>query len=434
MKIERKDLEKSIVELIIEVDTKNVSKFRKTAIKYLQDNADIKGFRKGHITEPMIIKHYGEEYVAQMTVDFAIDKVYREALKQEKLMPVAQWELKEVISQNPMKIRMHVEVFPTIEIDDSYKKISLKKKEVKVTAKEVKAALEEIETKFTKFEETTDKRSKVAVWDRVSINTQGFDKEGKELANTKMEEYPLVIGSMVLVPWFEDGLVGAKVWDELELPISFPKDYHNSEFAGIDSTFKITIKKLEKAVKPEFTPEFIKDLRWKDLDLDGFKDLIKSEILDTKESNARMEEESELIDELLKITKIDIGDAMLAEQINRVFEEIKQNMAQDNVKMVDYLESLKMDEATYKETNVKAIALKRLQGELILNKLWELEPKKAEVSDKDMEKEITKIKSTFQNPEVLEKLEKLYEVDSNYYNELKTRLGFRNLIESFYSK
>jgi len=434
MKIERKDLEKSIVELIIEVDTKNVSKFRKTAVKYLQDNADIKGFRKGHVTEPMIIKHYGEEYIAQMTVDFAIDKVYREALKQENLLPVAQWELKEVISQNPMKIRMHIEVFPTIEIEDSYKKISLKKKDVKVTAKEVKAALEEIETKFTKFEETTDKKSKIAIWDRVSIDTEGFDKEGKELANTKMEEYPLVIGSMVLVPWFEDGLVGAKVWDELELPISFPKDYHNAAFAGIDSTFKISIKKLEKAVKPEFTPEFIKDLRGKDLDLDGFKDLIKSEILDTKESNVRMEEESELIEELLKITKIDVGDAMLAEQINRVFEEIKQNMAQDNVKMVDYLESLKMDEATYKETNVKAVALKRLQGELILNKLWELEPKKSEVSDKDMEKEIIKIKSTFENPEVLEKLEKLYEVDSKYYKELKTRLGFRNLIESFYSK
>jgi len=51
-----------------------------------------------------------------------------------------------------------------------------------------------------------------------------------------------------------------------------------------------------------------------------------------------------------------------------------------------------------------------------------------------MEKEIIKIKSTFENPEVLEKLEKLYEVDSKYYKELKTRLGFRNLIESFYSK
>ena len=61
-----------------------------TNVKYLQDNADIKGFRKGHITEPVIIKHYGEKYIAQMTIDFVIDKVYREALKQEKLLPVAQ--------------------------------------------------------------------------------------------------------------------------------------------------------------------------------------------------------------------------------------------------------------------------------------------------------------------------------------------------------
>jgi trigger factor len=177
VKVERKDLEKSIVELIIEVDTKNVSKYRKTAVKYLQDNADIKGFRKGHITEAVIVKHYGEEHIAQMTVDFAIDKEYRKALQQEKLLPVAQGELKEVISQNPMKIRMQVEVFPTIEIEDSYKKISLKKKEVKVSAKEVKAALEEIETKFTKFEEVTDKKAKVAKGDRVSIDTEGFDKD-----------------------------------------------------------------------------------------------------------------------------------------------------------------------------------------------------------------------------------------------------------------
>ena len=434
MKIERKDLEKSIVELIIEVDTKNVSKYRKKAIKYLQDNADIKGFRKGHITEPVIIKHYGEEYIAQMTIDFAIDKVYREALRQEKLLPVAQWELKEVISQNPMKIRMHVEVFPTIEIEDSYKNIKLKKTEVKVSAKEVKDALAEIETKFTTFKEVTDKKSKVADWDRVTINTQGFDKDWKELANTKMEEYPLVIGSKLLVPGFEEGMIGSKIGDKLTLDINFPSDYHNAEFAGLETKFDVEIIKLEKSVKPEFTPEFIKDLRGKDLDFDGFKDLIKSEILDTKESNARMEEESKLIDELLKITKMEIGDSMLKEQTNRVFEEIKQNMAQDNVVMKDYLESLKMDEDTYKETNVKPVALKRLQGELILNKLAELEPKKAEVSDKDMDSEIAKIKSSFSNPEVLERLEKLYKKDTNYYNELKTRLGFRNLIESFYTK
>jgi len=433
MKIERKDLPKSVVELIIEVPTGDVSKFRKKAIKYLQENADIKGFRKGHIPEEVIVKHYGEDYISQMTIDFAIDKVYRDALKQEKLLPIAQGEIKEVISQSPMKIRMEVEVFPEINISDDYKNIKLKKTDVKVTAAEVKNALTDIENKFTTFKEAT-KAAKVAKNDKVTINTQGFDDKGKELPNTKMEEYPLQMGKGILVPGFEEGIIGHKVGDKFSLDIDFPKDYHNAEFAGLKTKFDVEILKIEKATKPEFTPEFIEQLRGKKLDLDGFKKLIKTELLDVKESNARMEEESKLIDELVKITKMDLGDKILEEQTRKVFEEIKQNMANDNVVMKDYLESLKMDEETYKETNVKPVALKRLQGELILNKLAELEPKKANVSDKQMKDEITKIKASFQNPEVLERLEKLYVEGSNYYNELKTRIGFRNLIESFYTK
>ena len=434
MKIERKNLEKSVVELIIEVPTGDVAKFRKKAVKHLIDNADIKGFRKGHVTEEVIVKNYGEEYISQMTVDFAIDKVYRDALTQEKLYPVAQGEIKEIISQSPMKIKMAVEVFPEITIEDSYKKITLKKKEVKVSAAEIKSALSDIETKFTSFKEVTTKTSKVAKNDKVTINTQGFDAEGKELPNTKMEEYPLAMGQGVLVPGFEDWIEWHKIGDSFSIDIEFPADYHNKDFAGLKTKFDVEILKIEKSVKPEFTEEFIEQLRGKKLDLDGFKALIKTELLDVKESNARMEEEWNLIEELLKVTKIDLGDKLLEEQINKVFEEIKQNMAQDNVIMKDYLESLKMDEETYKKTNVKPVALKRLQGELILNKLSELEPKKAEVTDKQVEDEINKIKEAYKNSEVLERLTKLYEKGSKYYSELKIRIGFKNLIESFYTK
>jgi FKBP-type peptidyl-prolyl cis-trans isomerase (trigger factor) len=98
-----------------------------------------------------------------MTVDFAIDDLYKKALMQEKIVPVAQGEIKEIISQSPLKIKMHVEVLPKVEIDDKYKKIKLKKKKVNVTADEVKQALADIEKRFTKFEEVTDKRSKAAM-------------------------------------------------------------------------------------------------------------------------------------------------------------------------------------------------------------------------------------------------------------------------------
>ncbi len=432
MKIERKDLWRSVVELIIEVDASNVKKHRAKAISYLQKNAEIKGFRKWHVTEAILLKHYGEEYISQVTVDFAIDEVYREALKQEKLLPVSQWEIKEIISQIPMKIRMEVEVFPTIEIEDSYKNISLKKKSVEVSDAEIQDAIEDIERRFTTFVEASEWEVS-AFWDRVTIDTQGYDLEWNELAHTDMKNYPLTLGSAILVPWFEDKMIWAKVWDELNLDISFPTDYHNENFAGKQTKFIVKINKLEKAKKPEFTPEFIESLRWKKLDLEWFKALIKTELLDVKESNTRIDEERELIDELLKITKLDLGEKILAEQIKRVFEEIKQNMLKDWIKMSDYLESLRMSEEEYKEKNVKPVATRRLQWELILNKLSELEPEKAKVSDEEMKSEIEKIKANFQNEEVLRRLEELYREGNNYYAELKARIWFRNLINSFFA-
>jgi len=95
-----------------------------------------------------------------MTIDIAIDDIYRKALTKEKLMPVAQAEIKEIISESPLKFKIHIEVFPTIEIDKKYKNIKLTKTKISVSAEEVKNALSEIENKFTKFEEAKSKASK----------------------------------------------------------------------------------------------------------------------------------------------------------------------------------------------------------------------------------------------------------------------------------
>ncbi len=172
MKIEKKLLENSVVELIIEDSTENVAKSRKAALAYVEKNAEIKGFRKGaKIPEAILVRQYGEEYIANLTVEFGIDKLYKAALRQEKLIPVAQAEIKEVISQNPLKINVQIEVFPEITIDKKYKDIKLERETIKVTAAEVKAALLEIETKFTKFEEVTDKRSKTKMGDRVTVDS-----------------------------------------------------------------------------------------------------------------------------------------------------------------------------------------------------------------------------------------------------------------------
>ena len=53
------------------------------------------------------------------------------------------------------------------------------------------------------------------------------------------------------------------------------------------------------------------------------------------------------------------------------------------------------------------------------------------VSDADMKKEIDKIASRFENPEVLERLQAMYTDGTQQYEELKNRLTFTKIIESF---
>ncbi len=431
MKIQRNNLEKSIVELIVEADVKEVAKYRKKAIAYIWKNTEIKGFRKWvDIPETVLVKQVWEDTVNQTIINFAIDDLYKKALIESSLVPVAQGEIQEIISQDPLKIKIHVEILPEVIIDEkSIKKISLTKKKVSVTAKEVDAAISDIEKRFSSFEET---KSSAKIWDRVTIDTDGYDLDGKILETTSMKAYPLVLWSNLLVEGFEKKIVWSKAWDELDLDIVFPKDYHNANFASKKTKFKVKVLKVESSKKPEWTPEFIEWLRGKKLDMEGFKELIKSEILDTKKSNQNIEDEIKLVEELLKISKLELWEKIISEQTNRMFSEIKENMAWQNIKMKDYLESLKLSEDDYKQNHVRSDAIKRLQWELILNKLVDIQ--KPVVCDEDVLKEVWNIKKNYQNEEVLKRLDEMYKPATQNFEWLKRKMMMKKVIDSFYTK
>ena len=424
-----KKLEHSIVELTIEETSENILKYRKKVISHLAKNAEIKGFRKWtNIPEAVILKNYSEEQILAFSIDEALKDLYSKALKDNNIFPISQWEVKEIISQSPLKIVMNVEVFPEVEIKKWYKDIKITKTQVSVEEKEVQEALEDIQKRFTKFEKV-ESSYQAKDGDKLVISTQGFDADGKKLENTNMEDYPLILGSNILVPGFEEQLVGKTPNSTSTLDIVFPKDYHNKDFAGKNTKFEVTIWEIQTAVKPEFTPEFIKQLRGKELDLAGFKALIQEELLETKETNARMQDENKLMDELLKFTTVDFGASILKNQVSKVYEEIKQNIASSGAKTLDYISSLWMTEEQYIETQVTPVAVKRLQAELILHKLQEIE--KTQVTDAEMTQEIEKIMSRFESDDVKSRLKELYVPNTKYYEELKQRMTYKNVIDSF---
>ncbi len=428
--------------LSIEVKESGVEfeKAVKKVIENIRQNGKINGFKPGTAPDKIIIQQFGQNTIDQQALDVVIEKLYPKILKKENIVPVAPGNIVELKSTNPLEFVVEVEIFPEVEIDEKkLDTIKVKKTGVKVMKKEVEDELEAIKTRFTHYhtagehaEDGADtSNTKVENGDRVTITAQGYDKKGGDaIPETSVPSYPLVIGSGNFIPGFEEELIGAKVGDEVAFDITFPAEYHSDEFKNRKVHFVVNIEKLEKPHAPEFTEDFIEKLRGVKTDLEGFKDILKKEITERKEREARNKNEDELMQKILEVSTIEVGPALLAGEINQIFAEHADNLAQQGLQIKDYLGHIKMDEATYKDTIVKPEAERRLKAELILRKIREL--RKVEPTEAEIKEELEKIISQYQNEEVVKRLREKLVPGDMYYEDIKNRLAYRKVVDMFW--
>lgn len=104
------------------------------------------------------------------------------------------------------------------------------------------------------MEEVTGKGETVQTGDNVTINFVGTVDDVAFEGGTG-NNYDLTIGSGLTVPGFEDGIIGMKKGDTKDVPVTFPEDYSQTDLAGKDAVFKITLQSFRRA--PELTDEWV---------------------------------------------------------------------------------------------------------------------------------------------------------------------------------
>lgn len=104
-------------------------------------------------------------------------------------------------------------------------------------------------------EEITD-RDDVEDGDIVNIDYVG-KKDGEEFDGGSATGYDLTIGSGSFIDGFEDGLIGRKVGETVDLDLTFPEDYSNSDLAGQSVVFTVTINKIQQKVTPELADDWV---------------------------------------------------------------------------------------------------------------------------------------------------------------------------------
>lgn len=92
--------------------------------------------------------------------------------------------------------------------------------------------------------------------DVANIDYEGL-LDGETFDGGTAQDYDLEIGSGSFIDGFEDGLIGAEVGKETDLNLTFPEDYGNSDLAGKEVVFKVTVNAIKE--KQDITYDTLTD-------------------------------------------------------------------------------------------------------------------------------------------------------------------------------
>lgn len=397
MKFEIKEQKDNTAKLEIVVPAEEFDAAIQKAYEKNKGQFKIDGFRKGKVPYAMIEKMYGPAVFYEEAANEVIPEAYAEAAKESGLDIVAQPEINvtKIAKGNDLVFEAEVTLKPEVTLG-KYKGVKVDAIEVAVTDEEVEAEIERVKENNARLVAADDKA--IEDGDQAIIDFEGF-VDGEAFAGGKGEDYPLVIGSHSFIDTFEDQLIGKKVGDDVDVNVTFPEQYQAAELAGKSALFKVKVKEIKVKEYPEVDDEFAQEVSEFDT-LAEYKEDIKKNLLDTKEKEAAREKESNIIEAIVKDTKMDIPEKMIDASAERMVQEFAQQMQMQGITFDQYLQMTGSTMDQMKE-QVRPQAQARVETSLVLEAIVEAE--KIEASDDELKEELEKMSKMY-NMEV-EKIE-----------------------------
>ena len=193
---------------------------------------------------------------------------------------------------------------------------------------------------YTKvLEEVTD-RDTVEIGDIVNIDYIG-KVEGNAFEGGTASGCDLEIGSEQFMEGFEESLIGAQKASTIVIVCQFPNEYFDTELAGKEAEFEVTVNKIQKYVTPEFTDETVANIGLVDTDenpittVDGLRQYIRSNLQKQKDYYEKYEIQDKAITALLENTTVK--------------KEYSETMREDAADRVLVLNGLSADSVTAEE-------------------------------------------------------------------------------------
>lgn len=396
MKVSKKDLEKSQIELTVELTVDEFKPYMEKGAKQVSEHVKVDGFRKGQVPYDILKKKIGEMTILEEAARIAINKTIDEAIKKNiDKQPVGQPQVNitKLAPENPLEYKVVLAYIPEVKLGE-YKALKIKQEEIKIDENEIEKTLKGLQEMRVK-EKISDRE--VQEDDKVLVGIQMYlDKVPIEGGQTK--ETAIVIGKDYLVPGFDKKLIGAKKGDVREFSLPYPKDHYMKNIAGKMVEFKIEIKEVYNRELPKLDDEFAKAMGAKNME--EIKKSIKENIEHEKRRQAEQKCETEILNKIMDKAKFgDIPEVLVQHEADVMIREMEQTIAQQGGKFDDYLSSLKKSREEFM-LDILPDAIKRVKSALLIREIAVAE--KIEASDKEVDKEVEKLLKQYKGYEKVE--------------------------------
>lgn len=360
----------TVVTVSIDLDNSDLATAKRVAVKELSKSVKVPGFRTGKVPANVVEKHLDPLALANSTAEHAMNIALNDVAiaEQLRILDRPKVDLKEFKPYDELTFEATIEIVPEIKLGN-YKKLKAKKDKTEVTDAEVDEVIERMRSQLA---EKSSVDREASSGDEVNIDFTG-KKDGQPFEGGTAKSYDLLLGSNSFIPGFEEAIVGHKAGETLDVPLTFPADYHADHLKGAKVVFSVTINDVKEISLPDVDDAFaVKVGPFKTVQ--GMREDIRSELMQQKEKAAEDKYKDDLVGELVSVSTVPVPNVLVEDQIRQIEQDATQNLMYRGMSPDQYLKQQGYkDHDEWHEKEFKVAAERRVQAGLALAELSKVE-------------------------------------------------------------
>mgnify|MGYP003309898626 FL=1 len=305
MKITQDDVVERQTVLHIELEEDDVDPYLNRAYQRVVQKVNIPGFRKGKAPRRIIEQYFGRESMLNEILDTMLPELTTQAITDQNLDAVGLPSI-ELEDLDPFQFSATVPLRPEVDLGE-YSSIRIDRSPPVIEDDAIDNRIEQIRLSVATWEPT---ERPVEIGDMVTAQIKGTIEE-----NTIFDEADAVylvneeIGRPF--PGFSENLVGLETNKSSQFDLLIPEDFADSNLAGKDAHFEVTIKDIKTRILPEVDDEFAKGIGEGYESLEELKNEIQKGIqTEAEEENSRVHRES-IVEALMANATVDMSPLLL---------------------------------------------------------------------------------------------------------------------------